>query len=440
MRTPLAQGVAPRMRPLPPKRTVELSVLDVGTSKIVCLIARLKPLDRDEAMPGRTHQVEVLGIGHHRSRGVKAGAIVDMEAAEQSIRHAVDAAERMADLRVEQVIVSVGAGRLGSDSYAASISVAGHPVGESDLQRVLRAASAYCVRDGRTVLHSLPSTYRLDATRSIRDPRGMVGEDLGVDMHVISADSAPLRNLVLCVERCHLEVAGAVAAPYASGLSALAEEESELGVTLVDLGGGTTTVAVFSGGQCVHADAIALGGHHITMDIARGLSTRLDHAERLKTLHASVFPGLKDDLDMIAVPAVGGDESDIPYHVPKSQLVRVVRPRVEEILELVRDRLKNSGFAMEAGRRVVLTGGASQLTGLVELAGRMIGPQVRIGRPLGVRGLPEAARGPSFAAALGLLAYPQSAGLEHFEARRGGAITGTDGYLTRMGQWLKDSF
>jgi cell division protein FtsA len=440
MKTLFAHGVAPQMRPLPPKRTVELSVLDVGTSKIVCLIARLRPLDRDETAAGRTHKIEVLGIGHHRSRGVKAGAIVDMEAAEQSIRHAVDAAERMADLRVDQVIVSVGAGRLGSDAYAASVSVAGHPVGQGDIQRVLRSASAYCVRDNRTVLHSLPIGYGLDATRHIRDPRGMVGEQLGVDMHVISADTAPLRNLVLCVERCHLEVAGIVASPYASGLACLAEEETELGVTLIDLGGGTTTVALFRGGHCVHTDGVALGGHHITMDIARGLSTRLDHAERLKTLHASVFPGLKDDLDMIAVPAVGEDDGDLPYHVPKSQLVRVVRPRVEEILELVRDRLKASGFVAEAGRRVVLTGGASQLTGLVELAGRMLGPQVRIGRSLGVRGLPEAARGPSFAAALGLLTYPQTVGLEHFEPRRTGALTGTDGYIARVGQWLKESF
>lgn len=440
MRTPLAQGVAPRLRPLPPKRTVELSILDVGTSKVVCMIARLKPLDRSDVLPGRTHRIEVLGVGHYRSRGVKAGAIVDMEAAEHSIRHAVDAAERMADLRVDQVIVSMSAGRPSSDSYAASVSVAGHPVGESDLQRVLRAASSYCVREGRTVLHSLPLSYGLDATRNIRDPRGMVGENLGVDMHVVSSDSAPLRNLVLCVERCHLEVAGVVSSPYASGLAALAEEETELGVTLIDFGGGTTTFSVFSGGHCIHADGIALGGHHITMDIARGLSTRLDHAERLKTLHASVFPGLKDDLDMVAVPPVGDDDDSDAHHVPKSQLVRVVRPRVEEILELVRDRLKASGFAVDAGRRVVLTGGASQLTGLVDLAGRMIGQQVRIGRPLGVRGLPEAARGPSFTTALGLLTYPQVAGLEHYEQRRSGLMTGTDGYFSRMGQWLKESF
>lgn len=440
MRASFDNGVAPRLKSLPPKRTVDLSVLDVGTSKVVCLIARLKPLEAFDMMPGRTHRIEILGVGHHRARGVKAGTVVDMEAAEQSIRHAVDAAERMADLRVEQVIVSVGGGRLGSDSYAASVSVAGHPVGQGDIQRVLRAASGHCVRDGRTVLHSLPVGYALDETRGIRDARGMVGADLGVDLHVISADAAPLRNLVLCVERCHLEVAGVVAAPYASGLSALAHEETDLGVTLIDIGSGTTTVAAFSGGHCVHADGLALGGHHITMDIARGLSTRLDHAERLKTLHASVFPGLKDDLDMIAVPSVADDDHDIAQHVPKSQLVKVVRPRVEEILELVRDRIRASGCAPDASRRVVLTGGTAQLTGLVEMAGRILNAQVRIGRPLGVRGLPEAARGPSFTAALGLLVYPQVAGFEHFEPRRGLALAGTHGYIARMGQWLRESF
>ncbi len=440
MRASIAHGVLPRLRPLPPKRTVELSVLDVGTSKIVCLIARLKPVERAEGEPGPSHRVEVLGIGHQRSRGVKAGAVVDMEAAEHAIRQAVDAAERMADLRVEQVILSLTSGRLASERFAAQVPVAGHPVGEVDIQRVLRAASAHCGREGRAILHSLPVGYGLDATQGINDPRGMVGEQLAVDMHLVSAEPAPARNLILCVERCHLEVAAVIAAPYASGLAALLAEETELGVTLVDMGGGTTTAAVFQGGNCVHVDAVALGGHHITMDIARGLSTRLDDAERLKTLHASVFPGLNDDLETISVDAVGEHGADAAQQIPRGDLVRIVRPRVEETLELMRDRLRASGFAAEAGRRVVITGGASQLSGLVEFSGRILGSQVRIGRPPSVRGLPEAARGPAFAAAVGLAIYPQSAGREHFEMQRPRALTGTGGYLSRMGQWLRESF
>lgn len=440
MRTP-PHGVTPRLRPLPSRRAVDVSVLDVGTSKVVCLIGRLRPVESGDVLPGRTHRIEILGIGHQRARGMKAGTVVDMEAAERSVRLAVDAAERMAEARVESVIVSVSAGRLGSEHYHATVPVAGHPVAEDDIQRVLRAGSAHSVRPGRAVLHSLPVGYALEETRGIRDPRGMVGAELGVDMHVVTADGAPIRNLMLCIERCHLHVDAAVAAPYAAGLAALADDEAEIGVTLVDIGGGTTTVAVFSGGRCVHVDAIAVGGQHVTMDIARGLSTPLDHAERLKTLHASVLPGISNEHEMIDVTPVGDDDGETAHHVPKTHLVGIVKPRVEEILELVRDRLRASGHAAEAGRRVVLTGGAAQLTGLPELASKVLNRQVRIGRPLGVRGLPEAAKGPAFSAAIGLLVYPQLAGEEHFEpARSRQAATGTDGYFARMGRWLKESF
>lgn len=437
----LPHGVTPRLKPIPPKRAIDVSVLDIGTSKVACLIGRLRPLESSAALPGRTHRIEVLGIGHQRSRGIKSGVVVDMEAAEKSIRLAVDAAERMAEARVESVIVNIASGRISSDVFRAEVPIQGHPVAEGDIQRVLRAGSAHSVRPGRAVLHSLPVGYVLEETKGIRDPRGMVGNELGVDMHVVTADAGPLNNLMLCIERCHLSVDAVVAAPYASGLSALVDDEAEIGVTIVDMGGGTTTTAVFSGGRFVHVDALAIGGHHVTMDVARGLSTSLEHAERLKTLHASVFTGISDDHEMIAVMPVGEEDADIAHHVPKSQLLKIVKPRVEEILELVRDRLQASGHGAEAGRRVVLTGGACQLTGMADIASRILGRQVRIGRPLGVRGLPEAAKGPSFASAVGLLVYPQLAGEEHFEPGRSRMLsTGTHGYLSRTVQWLKESF
>lgn len=433
-------GVTPRLKPLPAKRSIDISVLDVGTSKIACLIGRLKPMDSGPAL-GRTHRIEILGIGHQRARGIKAGAVVDMEAAEHSIRLAVDSAERMADARIESLIVSVSAGRLGSELYNATVPVAGRTIAEADIQRVLRAGADHSVRPDRSVLHSMPVGFGLDGTRGIRDPRGMVGSELGLDMHVVTAEEAPVRNLMLCIERCHLEVQTLVASPYASGLSVLADDEAEIGVTLVDMGAGTTTVAVFSGGNLIHVDAMALGGNHVTLDIARGLSTSMDDAERLKTLHGSVFSTSSDEREMIAVTPVGEDDNEHGHHVPKSHLFRIVKPRVEETLELVRDRLRASGYAAEAGKRIVLTGGACQLTGLPDLAAKILGRNVRIGRPLGVRGLPEGAKGPSFATGVGLLVYPQRAGEEHFEsARPASRATGTDGYLSRMGHWLKESF
>jgi cell division protein FtsA len=315
-------------------------------------------------------------------------------------------------------------------------------VGSGDVHRVLEVASSHSLRPNRAVLHALPTGFSLDDQHHIIDPAGMMGEKLGVDLHVVTTEAAAARNLMLAVERCHLGIEAVIATPYASGLSALVDDEAEMGCAVVDLGAGTTSVGVFANGHIVHTDALAVGGHHVTMDIARGLTTRVSAAERLKTLYGSAISSPSDDRDMIAVPQVDEDERDIPNHVPKSHLVRIIKPRVEEILELVRDRLKGAGFAAQAGRRVILTGGASQLVGLPETARRILQGQVRIGRPLGIKGLPEAAKGPAFSAVVGLLVYPQVAHIEYFEPRSTTlfAGTGTDGYFSRVGRWIRDSF
>ncbi|WP_181707326.1 cell division protein FtsA [Chthonobacter rhizosphaerae] len=428
-----------RMRPLPARRPVIVSVLDVGTSKICCIIARLTPRAAGDVLPGRTHAIEVLGFGYQRSRGIKAGAVVDLDQAEKAIRLAVDAAERMAGLTVESLIVSLSCGRLGSETFSAGFDLSGREVGEADIQRVLEAGSEHTAKDGRAIVHALPIGYALDGNRGIRDPRGMLGQRLSVDTHMVSADSAPVRNLEICINRAHLEVETMVATPYASGLAALVDDESQLGVACVDIGGGTTKIAVFADGQFVHVDGFALGGHHVTMDLARGLSARLVDAERLKTLHGSVIATDSDERDMVTVEPVGDD--DVPSHVPRSQIVHIIRPRAEEILEVVRDRLHASGFAGRVGRRIVLTGGASQLTGLTELARKILGRNVRLGRPVGIAGLPEAARGSAFATGVGLLIYPQVAQIEQFTTRRKSvAIAANGGFVSRVGQWFRESF
>jgi len=424
------------------RRSQIVSVLDVGTSKICCLIARLSPRAPTELLPGRTHAIEVLGIGHTRSRGIKSGVVANLEAAEQAIRHAVDAAERMAGVTVESLIVNLSAGRLKSENYTATVMLSGGQVGEAEIGRVLSAGRRHSVTEGRSVIHALPTGYSLDADSGIADPRGMIGQRLGVDMHVVSAESPPLRNLEICINRGHLTIEQIVATPYASGLAALADDEAELGCACIDFGGGTTTIAVFMKGQFVHADAVAIGGHHVTMDVARGLSTRLEDAERLKTMYGSALAGVSDERDYLTVPPMGDDEGDVPSQVPRSALTRIIRPRVEEILELVRDRLNNSGFAAMVGRRMVLTGGGSQLTGLAEAARRILARNVRLGRPLGIAGLPEVARGPAFSTATGLLVYPQIAEMEQFD--RGYdtyfANAGPGGYLARVGEWIRQRF
>ncbi|ARY12269.1 MULTISPECIES: cell division protein FtsA [Brucella] len=419
-----------------------LTVLDVGSSKVSCVIARLRPHEGGALLPGRTHRMEVLGIGHQRSRGVKSGVIIDLDAAEQSIRLAVDAAERMAGLTVDSLIVNISAGRLKSETFTASVNLGGHEVEQTDIRRVLAAGAKQALAAERHLVHSLPVGYTLDGERGIREPLGMLGDSLGVDMHVLTADAAPLRNLELCINRCHLSVEAIVATPYASGLAALVGDEAEMGAACIDMGGGTTTISVFSEGKFIHADAVAIGGNHVTMDVACGFSTRMEDAERLKVMYGSALPSAADDRDLISVPPIGDDERDVPNQYPRSVLTRIIRARVEEMLELVRDRLNQSGLGHIVGKRVVLTGGASQLPGMPEAARRILARNVRIGRPLGIAGLPEAAKGAAFAATVGLLIYPQVAGIEErsVKAASSGLMTGTGGRIQRVGQWLRESF
>jgi cell division protein FtsA len=434
-------GLTPKMKPVSPRRAAVVACLDVGTSKVVCMIARLEPQGPRDALHRRSHGVRVLGFAHIAASGMKAGTVVDLVAAEDMVRQAIDTAEGMAGVQLQSVVVSLSGGRPGSERFIADIELAGGVVTDSDMAKVLAAASRHSVRDGRAVLHSLPIGYALDAAAGIREPRGMLGHRFGVDMHMVTADVATVRNLMLTVERSHLGVEAMVASPYVAGLACLADDEADLGAATIDLGAGTTTMAVFSRGRFVHADGFALGGTHITMDLARGLNTRIADAERIKAIYGSVLAGGSDERDMITVPPVGNDEREPPQFVARGNLVRIIKPRVEEILEMVRDRLAASPFAAEPRARVILTGGASQLSGLADLAAQILRRPVRIGRPLGLAGLPEAAKGPAFAVAAGLLVYPQAAHLEHFEPRRTRQLmTGTGGYMARVGRWLRESF
>jgi cell division protein FtsA len=438
----LNYGVTPKMKPISPRRSALIAALDIGSSKIACLIARLRPHPPQQVLTRRSHAIEVIGFGHTGARGTKAGAVVNLAQAEEAIRQAVDAAERMAGVEIEAVVLSIAAGRLGSELFAAEIDLVGSAVSAGDIARVLAAGSRRSLRHGRAVLHSMPVGYSIDGGNGIRDPRGMLGARFGVDMHVATTDIAAARNLMLAVERCHLSVEAMVAAPYVAGLAVIADDEADLGAAVVDMGAGTTTMSVFVGGGFVHAEGFALGGRHVTTDIANGLNTGIPDAERIKTLYGSVLVGASDERDMITVPPISEDDRETAQHVSRAYLVHIIKPRVEEILEMVRDRLAASSFAAEPRGRVILTGGASQLTGMPELAAGILGRPVRVGRPLGIAGLPEAAKGPAFAAAAGLLVYPQAAHLEHFETR-GKRYLRRDtggGYFARVGQWLREGF
>ncbi|ACI98042.1 cell division protein FtsA [Rhodospirillum centenum] len=417
-----------RSRPKRVSRGGTIAALDVGSGKVVCFIAKVDD-------PG---SIRVVGIGHQVSRGVRAGAIVDMEQAETAIGTAVHAAETMAGEQIREVLVSLSGGQPESQTITVETAIAGQVVNDGDLKRALAQAHNLNVAPDAELIHSIPVGYTVDGSKGIREPRGMVGERLGVRLHAVTTAANPIRNLTTCIGRCHLGVEGFVLSPYASGLACLVEDEMDLGVTLIDMGGGTTSMSVFFDGKMIWCDSIPLGGGHVTNDIARGLTTPLAHAERLKTLYGSAIPTVSDEREIIDVPQVGEEEHAQANHVPKSLLVGIIQPRLEEIFELARGRLEASGIGKLAGRRVVLTGGASQLPGMRELAQQVLDKQVRTGRPLRIGGLAESVGGPAFSAAAGLLVYALQQQTE-LPALAPLVEQQPSGWLGRVGLWLREN-
>lgn len=418
-----------------PARNGIIAGLDIGTSQVSCLIARL-----ETGRAGHPPRPRILGVGHHESRGVKAGAIVNMADAERSIRAAVEMAERMARETVRRVIVNLSCGQPASHMMTSEIAVPTPEVREQDVKKVLRQAQIRVSDLEGELIHAIPVGYSLDGHKGIPDPRGMFGDRLGASLHFVTAASGPIRNLALCVERCHLEVAALVASPYASGLACLVEDETDLGVTCIDMGAGLTSIAVFAGGNMVHLDSVPIGGVHVTNDIALGLSCSPATAERVKALYGSASVSPSDERDMIDVPRLGEEDHETANHVPRSILNGIIQPRLEEILELARERLTASGLREVAGRRVVLTGGASQLAGVRELTADILNSQTRLGRPIRLLGLPDASQGPEYATAAGLIGFAMSGPLETGDVMdaAGAAIPG--GRVARIGQWLRENF
>jgi cell division protein FtsA len=417
----------PRKPAIRPRGSL-ISALDIGTTKICCFIARVED-----------DQPRVLGIGHQISRGVRNGTIIDLEAASTSVLNAVHAAEEMAGETIERVVANLSGGFSASRIIRAEIGITAREIGDADMRRVLE--HGYLMREpgDRQVIHSVPVGFSVDDSRGIRDPRGMLGERLGVNMHVVTASAASVRNHTSAIGRSHLEVDALVVSPYASGLACLVEDEIGLGVTVIDMGGGTTTIGVFFDGNLIFADYVPVGGRHVTNDIARGLSTAIADAERMKTLFGSAMSSSTDEREMIAVPQIGEEDDGHVNHVPKSLLVGIIAPRIEETFELVRNRLEASGFDRIAGRRVVLTGGACQLHGAREFAGLILDKQIRMGRPQRITGLAEATGGPAFATTAGLLHFALSeraevSGVRHDPANPRRRVLG------RFGHWLKENF
>lgn len=378
-----------------------LAALDIGSSKVACFIGKVVD---DEG------NFDVLGVGYHASAGVKNGIVSDLSAAEQAIRKTVHAAENMAadvmkGYPLREVVVNLPGSVMRSHHDTAEVQILGHEITDNDVRRALVKAQENAVRDDHEIIHTIPVGYRIDGHNGIREPRGMYGQNMRVDIHMVTGGMSALQNMATSIQRSHLDINAFCAAPYAAGLASLVDDEMDLGCTVIDMGGGITSFAVFHERRLLYADSIPIGGQHITSDIAKGLTTSIAAAERLKALYGSAMGASMDETEMIDVPRLGEDEHAEPNHIPRSLLVGIIQPRVEEIFEMVRAKLSDSGLGHSLGRRVVLTGGASQVPGMRELAQHVLDKQVRQGRPIRLSGLPDAVGGPAFATTAGLMTY-----------------------------------
>jgi cell division protein FtsA len=394
-----------------------ISAIDIGSSKVSAMIA------------GKTDNGEliVLGTGQRESRGVTRGCISDIEQAELSVRHAVEQAERIAGLNIDHVWVGMSAGGLDSLLAPVEIELGGDRIEQSDIDELLQAGRANIDTRGKTPLHIQPTLYSLDGVGGVANPIGLHADRLGVDIHVVLADPSPVRNIDMTVRAAHLEVNSVVVGPIATGLSSLTAEERELGVALVELGASITNVSVFIGGMLVGLETIQLGAADITDDIASTFGIRRAQAERLKCFHGSALSTPRDHQEVLDL---GNEEGKVATdaatpRITRAQLNAVVCQRVDMIVGEIGRGLKELGFAGPSGHQIVLTGGGAELKGIAEHMQVALGRSVRIGRPSGISGIPEAHGGPAFATLAGLVLHAASG---HFDIQSG--FNSTEDYTT----------
>lgn len=426
-----------------------LAVLDIGTSKITCIIlqfdgpGQFRETDGVGPMAGQS-SFRVIGQFTTQSRGVRYGEIETMAETERCVRHAVSAAQKQAGVRVDHVIATLSGGRPSSYGLAGEIALKSGKVTEPDVGAAIAACDAPDFGRNREVLHAQPVNFAVDARSGLSDPRDIVGNRLAVDMHVLTLDGSTASNLVHCIRRCDLELAGVGSAAYAAGRAALVEDEQELGAACIDMGGGVTGVSLFLKKHMIFADAVRMGGDLVTRDISQGLRVPMATAEWLKTRHGGLEATGRDDREMIDVTNVLGagmaeDWNGERRSVSRADLIGIMRPRVEEILDEVRGVLDAAGFDQMPSRQVVLTGGASQIPGLDTLAARILGQNVRVGRPLRIHGLAQQHTAPCHAATVGLAlhaANPQDEWWDFEMPVERGGVTG----LKRAYRWFRNNW
>lgn len=404
-----------------PKRII--AGLDIGTTKVCCTVG--------ESLP--EEGIRLLGLGEAPCEGLERGSLVSLEATVDSIDAAVETAGKMAGLSVRDVYVGVSGEHIRGVNSRGVIGISRREkeVVRDDIDRVLEAARAVKFPADREILHVIPRGFTVDEQTGIRDPVGMSGVRLEAEVHIVTLASAPIRNLLRAVSRAGLGVDTLVLQPLAASMAVLEEDERGLGVSLIDLGGGTTDIVVYQNGVVRHTAIVALGGRHLSQDIAIGLRTPNDRAEQLKLAHGCAIASLVPSDEVVEVPGVGGRD---PRQISRQVLAAIIEPRAEEILTLAVQELERCGVTDLLAAGVVITGGSSRLPGLIELAERVLGVPARIGEPRPIEGLPDAEALPQHAAALGLLYYAAD-----FERARAGVGRGLLGFLRRpIREWVRD--
>lgn len=399
--------------------------LDIGTSKIVAIVAEI-------SIDG---EVEIVGVGHHPSQGLKKGVVINIEATVNSIKTAIQEAELMAGVQIKSVFAGIAGSHIKSLNSHGIVAIKDREVGQGDVERVIDAAKAVAIPADQRILHVLPQEFIIDNQDGIRQPIGMAGVRLEAKVHLVTGSISAAQNIAKCVRRCGLEVEDIILEQLASSHSVLTADEKDLGVCLVDIGGGTTDIAVFNEGAIRHTAVIPIAGDQVTNDIAVAFRTPTQFAEDIKVRYACALRQLASPEDMIEVPGVGDRAA---RQLARQTLAEVVEPRYEELLNLVQGELRRSGFEETCAAGVVLTGGSSKMEGVVELAEEIFHMPVRLGVPQHVTGHTDVIRNPIHATGVGLLLYGQQSRLEpqieHLDIRS------EAGLLRRMAEWFQKNF
>ena len=409
-------------------KATTIAALDIGSSKVCCIIAKVS----------KDKRIKVVGYGYNASRGIKNGVVTDIGQATIAVGNAVQDAEQMANEPIDKVIVSIGSEKIRSLLKTASIALnKNRPISDSDLEKVYVKGTTKVNVGEYSLIHCIHNSYRLDGGELLKDPRNLFAEELSINILLGLVPEHICKNINTVIENAHLDISGRVFDSYASGLACLVDDEKEMGATVIDMGGGTTSITSFKNGHPIYFAAIPVGGNNVTNDIAYGLTTSFSHAERLKTLHGCAFLTSQDSIDTINVYPVGEEDDSCIKQIPRSELISIITPRIEETFEMVNRKLYEAGLAHDSSHRVVLTGGASQLPGVVDIAAMVLDKQVRLGKPKNILNLPDNLYAPSFATCVGMLLFAVN-----FSERRpkkiiSKPISAGNSWSDNLAMWLK---